>query len=254
MDLRRDGVVRTADWGRTGDRCPLRDGRHRAEHARSVRDGDRAGVPLPLNGGAVPGERGRPVGDHGADIAAAASTAAPDGDDRQGPVHAEGGSSTARSAAAPLELEDASGEGGNAPAVAMPLPSGEALITALLQRSAGTDEHAHGLSRRHGELPGGQGAGPTLGRPATSPPAPMTSAWIWVTPSGTVHRVSSELALVLEGRFADKVRSGVEAAIAGAAVAASATGAAQAVLQRSARRAGGVPGVVMEAFNVAAMR
>src|SRR5690606_37162133 len=97
--------------------------------------------------GAVPGERGRPVGDHGADIAAAASTAAPDGDDRQGRVHAQGCSSPPRTAAAPLEPEDASREGGTPPAVATPPPTGEVLITALLQRSAGTDEHAHDQPR-----------------------------------------------------------------------------------------------------------
>lgn len=89
--------------------------------------------------------------------------------------------------------------------------------------------------------------------PLTPPPTPTTSTWIWVAPSGTVHRVSSELPLVLEGRFAVTVRFGGDVATAGAAAAVRATGAAQAALRRFAQQAGGEPGFVMEAVPKAGM-
>ena len=67
--------------------------------------------------------------------------------------------------------------------------------------------------------------GPPSDDPLPPPPAPTISTEIWVARAATVHRVPSELALVLEGRFAVTVRPGGDAATAGAAAAARATGA-----------------------------
>ena len=83
------------------------------------------------------------------------------------------------------------------------------------------------------------------------PPAPSTCTRTRVTPVGTVHVVSLACALVSAGRGAVYVRS-KEAAIAGAAVAASATGAAQAAPLRTCRRAGVDSEPVMGAFLVTA--